>query len=84
MYNGVVYKYTCPENKIYVGTTINELKRRKLFLSPSKIYAGPKINQARLKFGPENFKYEVIFSIFLISLNFIYILCIYYKWMLFI
>ena len=63
MYKGVVYKYTCPENKIYIGTTINEIKRRKLFLSPSKIYAGPKINRARLKFEPKNFKYEIIFTI---------------------
>lgn len=63
LYKGIIYKYTSLENKIYIGTTINEKERRRRFLSNCHQYAGYKINNARAKFGPKTFKYEVIFSI---------------------
>ena len=63
LYKGIIYKYTSLENKIYIGTTINEKERRRRFLSNGYQYAGYKINNARIKFGPKTFKYEVIFSI---------------------
>lgn len=61
---GVIYKYTSPINKIYIGQTTDESGRRQKFLNiNNKIYAGPKINKAREKYGPKSFKYEVIFTV---------------------
>ena len=57
---GIIYKYTSPSGKIYIGQTINERKRRKKFLNINEDYAGIKINNARLKYGPENFTYEIL------------------------
>lgn len=64
MIKGIIYKYTSPSDKIYIGQTIDEKGRRQKFLNEKNLnYAGDKINKARLKYGPENFLYEVIFSI---------------------
>lgn len=63
MYRGVIYKYTSPSGKNYIGQTINEKARRGVFLNRNKEYAGPKINKARDKYGPENFEYQVIFAV---------------------
>lgn len=63
MVNGIIYKYTSPSNKVYIGQTIHEKKRRNDFLCITTSYSGPKIDNARKKYGPENFKYEVIFRI---------------------
>ena len=60
---GIIYKYTSPSNKIYIGQTIEEKERRAAFLRKNKRYSGPKIEAARKKYGPENFTYEVIFVI---------------------
>lgn len=61
---GVVYKYTSPSGKVYVGQTIVERKRRRMFLAVDKAYShGSLINNARRKYGPENFIYEVLFEI---------------------
>lgn len=57
---GIIYKYTSPSGKVYIGQTTNERKRRKKFLNPNEDYAGLKINNARLKYGPESFDYEVL------------------------
>lgn len=63
MYNGIIYKYTSPSGKVYIGQTVNEQSRRNNFLRINESYAGDKIDKARLKYGPENFKYEVILKI---------------------
>lgn len=63
MIRGVVYKYTSPSNKVYIGTTIDEKNRRRSFLCQTQDYAGPKINLARKKYGAKNFKYEILFVI---------------------
>lgn len=63
MIKGIIYKYTSPSNKIYIGQTIHEKKRRNDFLCITTNYSGPKIDNARRKYGPENFQYEVIFRI---------------------
>ena len=47
MYRGVIYKYTSPSGKIYIGQTTDEQSRRSVFLNENKPYAGPKINEAR-------------------------------------
>ena len=60
MYKGIIYKYTSPSGKVYIGQTVDEKKRRNDFLNVGKAYAGDKINKAREKYGPENFKYEII------------------------
>ena len=56
---GIIYKYTSPIGKHYIGQTINE-KQRKLGFKSSKSYAGIKIDLARAEFGVDNFKYEVL------------------------
>lgn len=56
---GVIYKYTSPSNKIYIGQTTNEIKRRNSFRN-SENYGGVKIDNARKKYRHDNFKYEVV------------------------
>lgn len=58
---GVVYKYTSPSGKVYIGQTSNEKRRRSEFLRISQSYGGSKMDNARLKYGVENFLYEVLF-----------------------
>lgn len=61
---GVVYKYTSPSGKVYIGQTCRERKRRNEFLRKGGRYTrGSFIEEARKKYGPENFKYEVLFSV---------------------
>lgn len=57
---GIIYKYTSPSGKVYIGQTMDEKKRRKEFRNLNIKYAGRKINHARKKYGPENFEYEVL------------------------
>lgn len=63
MYNGIIYKYTSPSGKVYIGQTTNEQSRRNNFLKSNESYAGDKIDKARQKYGPQNFKYEVILRV---------------------
>ena len=61
---GVVYKYTSPSGKVYIGQTYREEGRKKDFRLKNRPYSnGHKINNARKKYGPENFTYEVLFEI---------------------
>lgn len=60
---GIIYKYISPSNKLYIGQTYNESLRRKTFNNVNLCYAGGKIDNARRKYGPENFKYEIITEI---------------------
>lgn len=66
MIRGVVYCYTSPNGKKYVGQTINEKHRRCIFLNINLKYSSGKgkIDKARKKYGPENFTYEVLEEIF--------------------
>lgn len=57
---GVVYKYTCPKGKIYIGQTYNEKKRKSQHKNGTIKDTNSKFGQALLKYGYENFKYEVI------------------------
>lgn len=57
---GIIYKYVSPIGKVYIGQTLCEKRRRKEFLNLKVNYSGNKIDNARKKYGPENFKYEVI------------------------
>ena len=60
MVTGVIYLYTSPSGKHYVGQTTNEPHRRSTWFCTKHEYAGKAINAARKKYGPENFKYKVL------------------------
>ena len=60
---GIIYMYISPSNKVYIGQTYDEKRRRSLFLSSTRSYGGRKIDNARKKYGPENFKYKILFKI---------------------
>lgn len=61
---GIIYKYTSPSGKVYIGQTTKEYQRRNTFLNEKKNYAGIKIDNARRKYGAINFKYEVLEKIY--------------------
>lgn len=60
--NGVIYKYTSPSGKSYIGQTTNEEKRKGIWFSNTYEYAGSKINKARAKYGSCNFTYDILFK----------------------
>lgn len=62
MFKGIIYKYTSPSGKMYIGQTIREKERRTKFLNIKGKYSSPKIDNARRKHNPENFLYEVLFE----------------------
>ena len=62
--HGIIYKYTSPSGKVYIGQTTKEHQRRNIFLNEKKNYAGIKIDNARRKYGAINFKYEVLEKIY--------------------
>lgn len=61
---GIIYKYTnIYNNKVYIGQTINEPKRRESWNNLNIPYAGEYINNARSKYGIDAFKYEILSEI---------------------
>ena len=60
---GIIYKYVSPSGKVYIGQTINEKHRRRVFNTLNCTYGGVKIDAARKKYGPENFKYDVLMKV---------------------
>ena len=66
LYKGVVYRYVnnvdCDEyGWCYVGNTTDEKHRRYSWNNHgNKNYGGRKINDARKRYGLENFEYEVL------------------------
>lgn len=44
---GVVYKYTSPSGKVYIGQTSNEKRRRSEFFRINQSYGGSKMDNAR-------------------------------------
>lgn len=56
---GVIYKYTSPSGKCYIGQTINELSRKTKHKSET-IKAKTKFGNALRKYGFDNFTYEVL------------------------
>lgn len=57
---GIIYKYTSPSCKVYIGQTTQEKRRRRTFLNLNKSYGGEKIDKARNKYFPQSFTYEVL------------------------
>lgn len=61
---GIIYCYTSPSGKKYIGQTRKESERRWGWNQINRNYChGGKIDRARRKYGPENFKYEVLHKI---------------------
>lgn len=60
MVEGIIYKYTSPSGRCYIGQTTNEKHRRATWFCEKYRYAGPKIDRARKKYGPTNFLYEIL------------------------
>ena len=61
---GIVYKYTSPSGKVYIGQTCRDRGRRNEFQALARPYSsGHFIDSARQKYGPDNFTYEVLFEI---------------------
>ena len=60
---GVIYRYTSPSGKVYIGQTVEEEKRKMVFLNINKKYGGKKIDNARKKYGVKNFKYDVLMKV---------------------
>lgn len=57
---GIIYKYTSPSNKVYIGQTIHEHRR---YMTHKRGDGDTKFYRAIRKYGFENFTYEVIFTI---------------------
>lgn len=67
MVKGYIYKWINKKNgKCYIGQTINKKKRYSDFINSNRLYTSSslnnltKIDKARLKYGVEEFKYEII------------------------
>lgn len=59
-YSRIIYKYTSPSNKIYIRQSINPSSRRQDFNNLNTHYGGIKIDNARKKYSPKSFKYEIL------------------------
>lgn len=63
MVEGIIYKYTSPSGKVYIGQTTNELYRRRMWFSSGRYTGGrSKIDRARKKYGATNFTYSVLYK----------------------
>lgn len=63
MTEGVIYRYKSPSGKYYIGQTIDETQRKCVFHNLNHSYGGKKIDNARKKYGPENFEYTVLMKV---------------------
>lgn len=57
--------YTSPSDKLYIGQTINEENRKRVFNQINLNYCTggtSAIDNARIRYSPENFKYEILFT----------------------
>lgn len=65
--SGIIYRRFIINDKgievSYVGQTCDPIKRNNDFLNPRVNYSGVRIENARNKYGPENFGYEVLETI---------------------
>lgn len=64
MYKGIIYRYYIINEKgkemSYVGQTCSEKQRRSDFLNLNTQYSGNRIENARKKYGPQSFNYEIL------------------------
>jgi group I intron endonuclease len=66
MKKGIIYKYTSPSGKHYIGKTINAKARKREHLCNSKVLI-TKFYSAIRKYGLESFEYEVLFESVLLT-----------------
>lgn len=59
--SGIVYKYTSPSGKFYIGKTINEKARKYEHKTTTLKFLSP-FGRALKKYGFDNFKYEILFK----------------------
>lgn len=59
---GVIYKYTSPSGKHYIGQTVRETKRKSEHKRETS-KTQTKFGKAIRKYGYENFQYEILFKI---------------------
>ena len=62
-YKGIIYKYTSPSGKIYIGQTIRPKKRRSEHHFSSLNKPDTIFHKAIKKYGWENFSYTVLVTI---------------------
>lgn len=65
-YRGIIYKRVCKiTGKVYIGQTIDERARQARWRSLKNCYTSKnsKIDNARNKYGIENFDYEILFTV---------------------
>ena len=64
---GVIYKYTSPSGKIYIGQTINPKERYRKHISEAyntkHLGYNTRLSKAIRKYGIEQFKYEIIVTL---------------------
>lgn len=60
---GIIYCYKSPSGKVYIGQTTDEKTRRATFFNTDYHYGGKYIDNARLKYGPKSFTYEVLVTV---------------------
>lgn len=60
---GIIYKYTSPSNKSYIGQTIHEQIRQSRHKHAAKTGATNTFYKAIRKYGWDKFTYEVLFTI---------------------
>lgn len=63
MFNGLIYKYTSPIGKVYIGQTIQEQKRKVAHKNNAKNGVQGYFYNAIRKYGFENFSYDVLIRI---------------------
>ena len=60
-WSGIIYKYTSPSGKSYIGQTTSSIKRKSKHRRESR-FLKTKFAAAIRKYGFENFKYEILFQ----------------------
>lgn len=60
---GIIYKYTSPSGKCYIGQTIHEHTRKQSHKHSAEIGVDTVFYRAVRKYGWNNFTYEVLFTI---------------------
>lgn len=63
MFNGLIYKYTSPSGKVYIGQTIQEKRRKVAHKNNAKNGVQGYFYNAIRKYGFENFSYDVLIRI---------------------
>lgn len=66
MIEGIIYIYTSPSNKVYIGQTVDENERMRKHISDSKNLSKKRndsyFHRAVAKYGIDQFTYEVLFK----------------------